>query len=351
MMPFRHHMKFAAACWFAVLLLWPMAAAAVGLIEAGDTREDVIRELGASFTQMKFGAFETLQFKDGTRVTLQNGRVTEVRAGGRFVENFQTANRSVQAGPKDSKKARPQNGPEALNLAPKEASFVPPQPESTPPEPKRTSNSIPPTPHPATAGIKVPSHSDQALAEATRPGARPVSTNRNHFGTAQLHTQIPMTISFAGGARRSLNPVAGLIPSLFRLAQGLALLFLGLLAGVYLFTCHCFRRICQKAGVEPGFLIWIPLAQIVPLLRAAQMAPWTLILLFVPLVNLVIVFSLWTKICIALGKNPWLVLLLLVPIANLGLIAYLAFSDLTPQPTELKDPCETQSDQAQTVSV
>jgi hypothetical protein len=300
---------------------------------------------------MKFGAFETLDFNDGTHVFLQNGRVTEVRLGKQVVQNFQTPKGPVQTAPKDPQTTRTQNLPDDRNTVPKEVAPVPPQFESKPPEPKHVTNSILPAPHPGTGGVKAPTHSAQAVAELRRPAMRPLSTNLTPFATVRLNGQTVRAISFSGTSGKSLNSVVGLMPWLLRLAQGFALLFLGFLVGVYLFTCHCFRKICQKAGEEPGFLIWIPLAQFIPLLRAAQMPPWTLILLLVPVANLVIVFSLWVKICVALGKNPWLVVLLLVPIANLGLIAYLAFCDSTPRPPELKDSIKIQASQRETISV
>src|SRR5262249_15096048 len=149
--------------------------------------------------------------------------------------------------------------------------LVLPQFESKPPEPKHASNSIPLPTHPSTDGLKVPSHSAQTLAEPTRAGARPLSTNLTRFATSRLAGQRPPAISFPRSSGKVFNNVAGLIPWFFRLAQGLALLFLGFVVGVYVFTCHCFRKICQKTGEEPGILIWIPLAQFIPLLRAAQM--------------------------------------------------------------------------------
>src|SRR5438874_148767 len=43
---------------------------------------------------------------------------------------------------------------------------------------------------------------------------------------------------------------------------------------IYLLFCYCCLLICQKAGHEPGLLIWIPIFQAIPLLRAARMSPW-----------------------------------------------------------------------------
>ena len=96
---------------------------------------------------------------------------------------------------------------------------------------------------------------------------------------------------------------------------------------IYVFICACYKRICGKCGVSPGVMIWIPIAQLVPLLQIAKMPVWMLILFIIPVVNVFVFLTMWFKICEALGKSGWLVLLFLVPIANIILIPYLAFSE------------------------
>jgi hypothetical protein len=105
------------------------------------------------------------------------------------------------------------------------------------------------------------------------------------------------------------------------------LVFLVICLGLYVFYCFCCKRICQKAGHEPGILIWIPIAQLVPLLQVAGMQVWMIILMFIPFVNVVVGIMMWAKICTARGKSPWLVLVMFIPIANLVFIPYLAFSE------------------------
>lgn len=111
--------------------------------------------------------------------------------------------------------------------------------------------------------------------------------------------------------------------------MGLAGSLIGLVVflGVYVFICYCLRLICVKAGHEPGVLIWIPILQIIPLLTAAQMPLWYIILMLIPLVGFVVLIMLWVKLCQARGKSGWLVVLLFIPIANLIFIPYLAFSE------------------------
>jgi hypothetical protein len=112
-------------------------------------------------------------------------------------------------------------------------------------------------------------------------------------------------------------------------AMGIGVLLFMFVIGlaVYVFFCFCYKRICEKCGVTPGVLIWIPIVQLIPLLQVAKMPVWMIILLLIPLVNLIFFVVMWVKICQARGKSGWLVLLLIVPIANLIFIPYLAFSE------------------------
>ncbi len=109
------------------------------------------------------------------------------------------------------------------------------------------------------------------------------------------------------------------------LAMMLVLVVIGL--AFYLFYCYCTKRICEKCGVNPGVLIWIPIVQLIPLLQVAKMAVWMILLFLIPIVNLVVAIMMWAKICTARGKSPWLVIMMFIPIVNIVFIPYLAFSE------------------------
>jgi uncharacterized membrane protein YhaH (DUF805 family) len=74
-------------------------------------------------------------------------------------------------------------------------------------------------------------------------------------------------------------------------------------------------------------LVWIPIVQLIPLLQAARMQVWMILLFLIPIVNIVVGIVMWVKICVARGKSGWLVILLFIPIVNLIFIPYLAFSE------------------------
>ena len=112
----------------------------------------------------------------------------------------------------------------------------------------------------------------------------------------------------------------------------------GVLAGLvlcYFIFCYCSMLICKKAGHEPGFLVWIPVLQTFPLLKAAKMSCWCFLLLLLPVISIVVGVLWCVKICQALGKSVWLAVLLLLPLTNVLTFLYLAFSgnedDSVPQ--------------------
>jgi len=121
-----------------------------------------------------------------------------------------------------------------------------------------------------------------------------------------------------GSANRSAMYLTG--PTLIFVVVGVSLLF-------YLFYCYCLMLICRKTGNPPGPLIWVPVLQLFPMLRAAGMSGWWFLAFLVPLLNLVAQILWSVMIAKARGKSVWVGVLLLLPVTNLFAFLYLAFSD------------------------
>ena len=113
--------------------------------------------------------------------------------------------------------------------------------------------------------------------------------------------------------------------------------FMGGILLIHLLFCYCCLLICQKAGQEPGMLIWLPILQVFPLLRAARMsAAWAFASLLI--VPALIAPILWCfKIAKARHKSPLIGLFLLLPPVNFFTFLYLAFADKIPTPTVKED--------------
>ena len=101
---------------------------------------------------------------------------------------------------------------------------------------------------------------------------------------------------------------------------------LGGLVAVYLLYCLCLRNICVNAGSKPGLLIWLPVLQVFPLLRAAQMPAWWFLIFCLPVLN-ILAHLLWcARITRACGKGFFSALMLFLPVTNILALLYLAFS-------------------------
>ena len=104
------------------------------------------------------------------------------------------------------------------------------------------------------------------------------------------------------------------------------LVVLGIALLVHLLHCYCCMLICQKTGNPPGPLVWVPVLQLFPLLRAAGMSGWWFLAYCVPLLNIVAMVLWCLNIAKARGKSVWVGVLLILPITNLFAFLYLAFS-------------------------
>ena len=108
--------------------------------------------------------------------------------------------------------------------------------------------------------------------------------------------------------------------------EGIGLFGILIGVGLFIFFSYCMKLICDKANVDPGILIWIPLVQLIPMAKVAGINPWLLLLYLVPIVNIAFAIYHWAKVSTAIGKSPWLAALLIIPIANMALLPILAFT-------------------------
>jgi hypothetical protein len=105
--------------------------------------------------------------------------------------------------------------------------------------------------------------------------------------------------------------------------------YLAILFGVYLVTCYCLGSICRKAHSEPGFLVWLPLFQLFPMLRAAKMSRWWFLIFCTP--AFLLAHIAWcVNIVKARDKSPWVALFMVVPVTTMFAFFYLAFSRSKP---------------------
>ncbi len=113
-----------------------------------------------------------------------------------------------------------------------------------------------------------------------------------------------------------------------------ALACLGFLLVVWLLVAFCGKRICENCGHEPGVLIWIPILQTIPMVRAAGMSGWMAIVLFIPIIGYFFSIYVWWKLSEGCGKPGALGLLAIFPPLLIILIPLLAFTGSRPAPAQ-----------------
>jgi hypothetical protein len=122
---------------------------------------------------------------------------------------------------------------------------------------------------------------------------------------------------------KSRLPIPGEFP---KLSVPILCSIAGILLTLHVFFSYCAMLICTKAGTEPGAIVWIPILQLVPLVRAAGMAPVWVLAFLIPVINLIAQVVWSFKISQARGKGAVVAILLLLPLTNIMAFLYLAFS-------------------------
>jgi Family of unknown function (DUF5684) len=160
-------------------------------------------------------------------------------------------------------------------------------------------------------GMKTGKTEEEKAADEARTG---VAVEKVKASLAAMNVQLPAESAVFGAVSR-VKPT----PQLLVGALSIAVL-------VYLFSCLVLKKVCVNAGSEPGVLIWFPILQAFPLLRAARIPAWWFVIVMIPGLNL-LAHILWSlRIVRACGKGSLVALLLILPVTNLLALLYLAFS-------------------------
>lgn len=129
----------------------------------------------------------------------------------------------------------------------------------------------------------------------------------------------PQTMS-STGTLQQLPPIQ-INPTVVAIALVAALL-------IHLFFSFCLKLIVQKTGNEPGIMVWLPILQVLPMLRAAGISGWWALAMLIPFVNIAVQVYWCVKIVQARSKSVWVTIFLIVPFTSLFAFLYLAFSGI-----------------------
>jgi hypothetical protein len=153
----------------------------------------------------------------------------------------------------------------------------------------------------------------------------------SHDGFGQLsHLKLQEVKQFAADWRTNRKEKEAEVKAYIAANPTALCTVLGILGAVYIFSSICFWLICRKTHSAPGPLVWVPILQLIPLLRAANMPRVWFFAFFIPLFNIIAQIMLSIKIVKCRGKSPWVAFLLILPPTSLFAFLYLAFSPSAP---------------------
>lgn len=96
--------------------------------------------------------------------------------------------------------------------------------------------------------------------------------------------------------------------------------------GIWIIFSLSGHVIGKKLRHSAPWLAWVPVVNVFYFMTLAGRNPWTALLLFVPLVNIIVYAVMFGDIADRLGMPQWLGWAMILPVANIFIIAYLAAS-------------------------
>jgi hypothetical protein len=167
--------------------------------------------------------------------------------------------------------------------------------------------------------------------EAPNKDGTPKVAAPSNEGLAQLsHIKLDALKQFAADWRMNRKEKQAQVQAFIAANPMVICSVLGIVAVAYVFSSICFWMICRKTHIAPGPLVWVPILQLIPLLRAANMPRVWFFAYFVPVINIIATIMLSVKIVKSRGKAPWVAFLLILPPTSLFAFMYLAFSQSAP---------------------
>jgi hypothetical protein len=139
-------------------------------------------------------------------------------------------------------------------------------------------------------------------------------------GICLLLAQIALLIPVATLGFQQEEVPRGFLPAMIGI-------FLLVTTVLYIYVSLALQTIANKTNTEDAWLAWIPIANLILVLRITNRPLWWVIPLLVPVVNLVPGIPVGIALAAARGKSIWWGILLVVPVVQLIPLGYLAWSD------------------------
>jgi hypothetical protein len=109
-----------------------------------------------------------------------------------------------------------------------------------------------------------------------------------------------------------------------------SMIYMFFVLAFYVYLAVCLMKIAQKTGTPDEWWAWIPILNVLLMLKIAKKPLWWILLFLIPLVNIVIGIMVWMKIAEAVGKPSYWGIFMILPVVGLVAPGYLAFSKSEP---------------------
>ena len=100
---------------------------------------------------------------------------------------------------------------------------------------------------------------------------------------------------------------------------------LGIVA--YVYVAYSLMTIANKTEVANSWMAWVPILNVILMLKVAGKPLWWILLFLIPLVNIIIGIIIWMRIAEARNKPGWWGILLIIPVVNIVVLGLIAFKD------------------------
>lgn len=132
-----------------------------------------------------------------------------------------------------------------------------------------------------------------------------------------------------------MNNIETATVTAFLLAFAGVIIFIALI--VYIYSAICLQIITNKTNQRPGWMAWVPVANLFLMCKIGKLDYKWLLLLLVPFVPIIGPFFgpicalfwtafAWYKIAVARGREGWIGAITIIPIVGFFTMGYLAFS-------------------------
>lgn len=101
---------------------------------------------------------------------------------------------------------------------------------------------------------------------------------------------------------------------------------------LYLYVAYCIVKIAENTKTEKAWMGWIPVFNLILLCRVTGRGGTFAVLFFIPMVNLYVIYVIFTDICELLKLPTWLGALMVFPPINLFALGYIALSSIKIEP-------------------